>query len=154
MKGDDIAGVEEIESGTLSPWSRAALTEELHIEHGLQFVAENEAGLAGWCCCRVITPEAELCKIAVSKEVRKQGVASALVAHLIESLRDKAVSALFLEVRAGNSAAVALYKKWGFVQVGMRPSYYDKPTDDALILRKFGKAVGEPHLLLSVKRMK
>lgn len=136
MQCADITGVAGIERQTPSPWSQASLAEELRIRHSYQLVAEGDAGLVGWCCCRVITPEAELCKIAVKEEARKQGVASSLFAFLVDTLRDKTVATLFLEVRSRNSAGVSFYQKNGFSQVGIRPGYYDKPGDSALIFMK------------------
>ncbi len=134
---DDLAGVAAIEGETLSPWSDVSLEEEITVSQGIQLVAEeNDSLIVGWCGCRVIWPEAELLKIAVKPRCRVRGVAGNLIACLVEELQRKEVTTLFLEVRSGNRAAVNLYRKTGFSQVGLRPAYYTDPSDSALILKK------------------
>ena len=73
--------------------------------------------------------------ICVDENARGQGVGKALVERLILELSEDN-HCLLLEVRAGNEAAIALYRGLGFRQVGRRPKYYQNPPEDALILRK------------------
>lgn len=132
-----MAGIHTIERETLSPWTPAMLESELKISYGRQFVALSATGeLIGWCCSRLLDPEAELLKIAVSLKMRGAGVGSLLLDNLQAQLKSNKISTLFLEVRASNHVALKFYKKYGFVNVGSRPGYYAKPMDDALILRK------------------
>lgn len=74
--------------------------------------------------------------LAVAPAYRRTGIAQSLVHGLLDALADRKVSSLTLEVRASNADAIALYDKLGFSQVGRRPRYYEKPREDALILRK------------------
>ena len=53
------------------------------------------------------------------------------------------LSFITLEVRPGNAAAIALYEKFGFVEVGRRKNYYEKPKEDALIMTKYFKEAEE-----------
>jgi ribosomal-protein-alanine N-acetyltransferase len=64
------------------------------------------------------------------------GIGEALVQQLTLDLMKLGSRCLTLEVRESNAPAIALYEKLGFRQVGKRPRYYEKPREDALILRK------------------
>ena len=78
---------------------------------------------------------AELESVAVSPSARRTGIGRALCAAVLEWCCKQGVSSVTLEVRAGSSAAVALYSGLGFVRAGRRLRYYHDPEDDALILR-------------------
>ncbi len=137
MEPEDLGAVGAIECHTLTPWSLASLAQELEIRQGLYCIAEAaDREVVGWCACRLISPEAELLKIAVVEQERKKGVGSALLQHLIGDLQRQSVTALFLEVRAKNETAMRFYNSHGFYKVGMRRAYYTDPNDDALVLRK------------------
>ncbi|MFW2367232.1 MAG: ribosomal protein S18-alanine N-acetyltransferase [Desulforhopalus sp.] len=136
MDHDDIAAIAEIESEALSPWSVASLAAELHVSYGGQFVAELKSAIVGWCCFRLIEPEAELCKIVVKREYRRQGVASSLIDWVITELQSQKIKTLLLEVRASNIEGISFYQDHNFLQVGIRPKYYSNPPDSALIFNK------------------
>jgi [ribosomal protein S18]-alanine N-acetyltransferase len=138
MASVDLPAVTAIEDGTLTPWSTAMLEQELQYRAGVRYVAvvENLGRVVGWCAARVIAPEAELLKIAVHREQRRQGIGGLLLAALIEYLQGNGVRELFLEVRAENLPAVLMYRRYGFSTVGKRPGYYTEPKDDALLLRR------------------
>ncbi len=137
MGPEDLCAVEEIERHTLTPWSLASLVQELKVRQRLCFVARaTDQGIVGWCACRLMSPEAELLKIAVAERERKKGIGGALLQHLTGDLQRQSVTAIFLEVRAHNKLAMRFYNSHGFYKVGMRRAYYSDPQDDALILRK------------------
>lgn len=136
MAQSDVGAVAEMEAETLSPWSTFSLENEILAVNGLQFVAEMTPEIVGWCSCRLIAPEAELFKITVKQECRRQGVASSLLAWLIKELRSKNIEKLFLEVRAANMEGKSFYQHHGFSQVGVRAGYYSNPPDNALIFCK------------------
>lgn len=139
MAPGDLEGVLAIEQTTLTPWSLEMLAAELRYAAGVALVAEDQergGPIVGWCAARLVAPEAELLKIAVAEDARCRGVGGALLVELGRLLNAAAVSELFLEVRAHNHPALALYHRHGFVAVGKRPGYYGQPKDDALLLRK------------------
>ena len=74
-------------------------------------------------------PEREILNIGVSPRFRRMGVATAL---LKEELARQ--GSHFLEVRISNVGAQALYRKLGFVELGMRPNYYDNPRESAIVM--------------------
>lgn len=137
MRPKDLGAVYEIEHETPSPWSLASLKQELQVGRGRQFVAESsDRRILGWCACRLLWPEAELLKIAVTAGERKKGVGTSLLQHLIGELQGQSYSGLFLEVRANNEPALSFYERHGFLRVGVRSRYYSEPVDDALILKR------------------
>jgi ribosomal-protein-alanine N-acetyltransferase len=77
---------------------------------------------------------AEIENIAVDANTRRRSVGRALMESAIRWVREHQAARLQLEVRAGNEAAIALYRKLNFVEVGRRPGYYSQPVEDAVLL--------------------
>jgi [ribosomal protein S18]-alanine N-acetyltransferase len=102
-------------------------------------VAEAEGRLLGFAVGKAILMGAkglaELESVAVDVEARRGGVGRALCASVVAWCREQDAEALELEVRAGGSPAIALYRELGFVVAGRRPEYYRDPVEDALLMR-------------------
>ena len=81
-------------------------------------------------------PDCDIMNLAVAPDARRQQLGRTLLQSLIDELHRRGTERLFLEVRASNVPARALYASFGFEQVGLRKEYYVNPTEDALILRK------------------
>ncbi len=122
------------------PWSERLLEDALFDPQACFIAAEDEEGhVLGYAGLHAVLDEGYIDDIAVAPDARRHGVASAL---LDVFCRFGAVNLAFLtlEVRTSNTAAIALYKKFGFRQAGLRPGYYQKPREDALIMtREFSK---------------
>ncbi len=80
--------------------------------------------------------EADLMTLAVLPQWRGRGVGGALVDALIEAARERGMRAIFLEVRASNQAARALYGSRGFTDLRVVPDYYRNPVEDAVTMRR------------------
>lgn len=93
-------------------------------------VAEIDGYVVGFIVSRCVAPDYEILNLAVSPERRREGVARALLEHQL-----KKGGTHFLEVRASNDAAQALYRKLGFEEVGRRAEYYDLPDESAIVMR-------------------
>ena len=78
---------------------------------------------------------AEIIMIGVKKEFRNQQIGSMLLKACISMLLSKKINMLFIEVRKSNEAAIALYKKTGFVFNRKRENYYQNPSEDAIEMR-------------------
>ncbi len=90
--------------------------------------------------CRVLIDDAEILTLATAPEYRRRGIASALLDLQSQSLRQKGIVKLFLEVRADNLAAQDLYLKQNFEIIGTRKDYYtaaDGTVCDAVTMLKF-----------------
>lgn len=118
------------------PWSENSVGSELDNPLSLWLVALAGDTVAGYVGSQTVLDEADLMNVAVAPDDRKQGVARALLEELEARLRSKSVHSITLEVRDSNEAAIRLYEKLGYVQVGCRRGYYYKPREDARILRK------------------
>ena len=93
-------------------------------------------GLAGYAVLRTIAPEAEIENICVAPACRRSGVGEALMEEMLRLAAERDAKRIFLEVRAHNEPAKALYRKRGFVESYRRRNYYQGPTEDAIIMMK------------------
>ena len=81
-----------------------------------------------------VLDEGYITNIAVHPDFRRQGAATELTEAVIEKAKELKLSFLSLEVRASNEAAISLYEKFGFLNVGRRKNFYSEPTEDAVIM--------------------
>lgn len=135
MTAADVPSVAALEKLCFSdPWSVSSIASELDNPLSLWLVWEEDGAAAAYLGVQRVPPQADVMNVAVSPALRRRGIARALFAELERRLPE--IDELFLEVRASNSGAIALYRTLGFEQVGRRPNYYLDPREDALILRK------------------
>lgn len=101
----------------------------------IALVLEWGGSVVGFSVAVPLAGEAELESICVSAQIQRQGAGVQLLAAVLEELRVLGIECVFLEVRPSNVAAIALYRRFGFVLVGRRPNYYSSPCEDALHMR-------------------
>lgn len=118
-----------------APWDEQSLLNELTNPLALWLTALDGDTVAGYVGSQSVLGESDMMNLAVAPAYRRQGIGKALVERLLWELAEDS-HCLTLEVRASNEAAIALYEKMGFRQIGRRPGYYRSPPEDALILRK------------------
>ena len=85
-------------------------------------------------CFWSILEEAHITLLAVHPQYHRQGLGQALLCYLLKRASDNGLERATLEVRASNSAAIALYQKFGFKTAGRRRGYYQDNGEDALVL--------------------
>lgn len=120
-----------------SPWSEAMLEEELYNPQASFLVAQGEDGqVLGYAGLQVVLDEGYIANVAVAEEYRRQGVAGELLGVFLRFARAHRLAFLTLEVRVSNTAAIQLYLKHGFAQVGRRKNYYTHPNEDAIIMTR------------------
>lgn len=128
---DDLA---EIDAYSHAPWTKESFKSELSNGVARYYVAENDDGKAiGYVGYWWSFYEIQITFIAVSRDFRKQGIGKALMDYVYEECQQMGIETIQLEVRSGNIEAISLYKKLGFVEVGVRPKYYGG-TEDALLM--------------------
>lgn len=116
------------------PWSEAMFRQALDSPDTAVLLAEGEDGaLLGYTVLYTVLDEGNLDNIAVAPEFRRQGVADGLLSALTGFAREH-LARLMLEVRASNAPALALYRKYGFAEVGRRKNYYQNPREDAILM--------------------
>lgn len=100
----------------------------------LFLTAEAEGKVVGYVGLMYVLDEGYISNVAVHPDYRRRGIAQALVRALAKRAEAKFLSFVTLEVRESNEGARALYEKCGFKIVGRRKNYYEKPTEDAILM--------------------
>jgi len=153
---DDLDAIMDLETSTFTSdaWSRGTMRAELASPHGYYLVAEAPAAeragadgpgepqhpdavIAGY--AGLLAPadsgQADIQTIAVAPDARGHGLGRALMVALLDEARRRRAHDVFLEVRADNPNAQALYFSLGFEQIAVRPNYYQPDGVDAYIMR-------------------
>jgi len=115
-----------------TPWSLAMFVLELSKPSGVCLAAVVETELAGYLVCSRYDTVWHVMNVAVDPDRRRRGIATALIAALLERIGDDAQ--VTLEVRRSNAGALALYERFGFRSAGVRPRYYADNGEDAVIM--------------------
>lgn len=120
----------------------AASAEETGSAGDTGALSDGEEVLAGYLVfSRADADVWEIVDVAVREDLRGRGIASKLLEKTLREARDLHTMSCFLEVRAGNTPALALYGAAGFRRVGLRKGYYSAPREDALVMElKFDQA--------------
>lgn len=135
MMREDIPALVRMEREIFSlPWSERSFEELFQRDYNLCLTAEWEGHLAGCAVMTILGDEGDVDKVMVDEACRRKGIAQKLVSELLSEAKDRGVDCFTLEVRRSNLPAIRLYEKFGFVSEGIRPQFYEKPTEDALIM--------------------
>jgi ribosomal-protein-alanine N-acetyltransferase len=137
MRTEDVEQVLGIESRVFTtPWQAETFQSLIGRPGSELWVMEHPVeGLVAYAVLWCILDQGELANIAVRSDHRGEGYASQLLERVLHIARDREVETIYLEVRASNTRALELYERFGFSQVGVRKLYYDKPKEDALVMR-------------------
>jgi ribosomal-protein-alanine N-acetyltransferase len=109
---------------------------ELPARVALTAQEEGSSALAAFLVARFLQPEMEFENIVVAPAVRRAGIGKQLIETLVVQAHRMNCTAVFLEVRASNTAARRLYEKVGFRETGHRKAYYTNPGEDAVLYSK------------------
>ncbi|MBU0516194.1 MAG: ribosomal protein S18-alanine N-acetyltransferase [Proteobacteria bacterium] len=120
-----------------APWTRGQFEREFSIGRGTlrgAFCPETDR-LDGYLIAWPVAGEVHLMNLAVHPARQRQGWGAALLDDLLGRAVQEGWAPVWLEVRPGNRAALALYASRGFIRAGRRPGYYEDTGEDALLLR-------------------
>lgn len=120
-----------------TPWTEEIIRSQLSGEGKLMLVAEEGGRFAGYMGLQYVLDEGYISNVCTAPEFRRRGVASALIDETVTRAAALGLSFLSLEVRRSNEPAIRLYGARGFEQVGVRPGYYEKPAEDAIIMNLY-----------------
>ncbi|MEW6162266.1 MAG: ribosomal protein S18-alanine N-acetyltransferase [Nitrospirota bacterium] len=135
MHASDIPEVLRIERMSFTtPWSEAAFFNEIHDPYSITKVAVLEDEVIGYICVNHMINEGHILNLAVHPDLRRRGIATALVEEVLDELRGKGCRSLYLEVRISNLGARRFYERLGFRPVDVRRDYYTFPREDAVIM--------------------
>ena len=110
-----------------SPWTIEQVVADLALDTTEYFYIYDQEEVVGFLALQNLVGELEVTNIAILKAYQGRGYASQLMKHLEERSEP-----IFLEVRASNQVAQALYRKFGFESLGIRKNYYHEPQEDAV----------------------
>jgi ribosomal-protein-alanine N-acetyltransferase len=133
---DDVPNVHRIERASFPvPWPDYAFRQEIETNRMAHYLvvragAETVAYGGMW----LMVDEAHITTFAVMPDWRRRGVGGRLMVALMRLALDVNARVMTLEVRLSNQAARALYGRFGFRPVGIRPRYYSDNGEDALIM--------------------
>ena len=131
----DIELCYELDSNTISLWSKNQWASELKKE-GIQIFGILRSNFViGICVLQVVLDEAQINYFAVRQKYRKRGLGSYLMNYLIMLCKKRKINKLLLEVSQKNIIAEKFYNKFNFSTVGIRRNYY-KDGSDALLKEK------------------
>lgn len=130
MAAEHVPAVAALETACFSlPWSEDGLREELANPFARFLVAVDGDTVVGYMGMHVIAGEGAVTNIAVSPDRRREGIARTL----LRACATDDIDRITLEVRESNTAARTLYEREGFVCDGVRPRFYEQPTEDAVL---------------------
>jgi len=140
LAAPDLAYVAALESQIhAAPWSLGNFRDALAAGYATR-VAEREGRIVAYGVLMLAPGEAQILNISVVPDCRREGFGRALVARFIEDAQRLGAEQCFLEVRVGNSAAIALYESAGFARIARRTAYYPAlgqgAREDALVMRR------------------
>lgn len=135
MQESDVAEAAALEREIFSlPWSESGFRSSLASSDTLYLTVRLEGRLIGYCGFLQSFDEADITNVAVAEEYRSRGVGFHMLRTLMRLGEERGVARYTLEVRKGNCSAIRLYEKLGFVSVGIRKNFYDRPKEDAVIM--------------------
>ena len=130
---DDVAVIERAVFN--DPWSRRSFADLVSAPGVLFLIAADINAVVGYAIVLLTGVESELANLAVARLVQHQGLGRRLLSQALETARARGCREMFLEVRASNAAAIALYLSAGFEAVGRRVRYYARPIEDAIVMK-------------------
>lgn len=139
MKKENIPQATLIEQRTFSmPWSQKAFEESMSYDYMMFLMAYDEESkeMVGYIGMYTTFSDADITNIAVIPEYRGRGIGSRLLESIFGKAREKYITNIRLEVRESNKSAIKLYEKKGFVKIGIRKDFYEKPIENAFIMVK------------------
>ena len=139
---DEIERVAQLEfESSKNPWSKKQLSESVSNPDNLGYLLLVQSKMIGYIIAMPSLDSADILNLAVHKDFKRKGYGSSLIDHLLMNFKKRDIKTLFLEVRKGNFAAIALYLSLGFEEISIRKNYYAKNSnqlslkEDGIIMR-------------------
>ena len=137
MSPEDVEEVARLEKICFSdPWSKENFIDELQLKLAIPLVVKLGEEVVGYTCLWYLEDELEVANFAVSPVHRRKGIGEEIMKRILSEAKGRGCKSIILSVRESNLAAIKLYTKFGFVEVGRRKKYYRQPTEDALTMCK------------------
>ena len=116
-------------------WKLSSFESELENTYNVYLGYEEDDTLVGFIGCSLMFETLAINNFSVLSSYKRQGIGEKLLQSLLAHGKEKGVENFILEVRVSNEAAIALYKKYGFIEIDRRKNYYEQPVEDAYIFQ-------------------
>lgn len=135
LQDGDIESLSAIEAASFSmPWSPQDFRDLLSRDYCLYLVALVDGQIVGCAGFTNICNEGNIDNVVIAEAFRGRGIATRLLTELLSRGEAEGIEAFTLEVRVSNAPAIHVYEKLGFVSEGIRPRFYERPVEDAMIM--------------------
>ncbi len=137
MTEADLDAVARIENEVHAhPWTRRNFSDALHSKYECKVYASEAGEMLGYAVLMLAVDEAELLDIAIAMQHQHRGLGRRLLEEMIALARRADMRRMVLEVRTSNAAAIGLYRKAGFADIGLRRDYYPAANgrEDAILM--------------------
>jgi tRNA threonylcarbamoyladenosine biosynthesis protein TsaB len=139
LTSQDLASVMVIENQAYSfPWTSGNFRDALAAGYtGLKLV--DQGAMVGYCVYMRILEEAHLLNFTIALPRQRRGLGQAFLERLLARLKEEGAASILLEVRPSNTAAIRLYQRNGFSEIGRRKGYYPAEKnrrEDALLMQR------------------
>lgn len=119
------------------PWTRGNFIDSLAVGYDAQVLHDARGSLLGYFVAMPGLDEMHLLNITVAPEAQGRGHARFMLDAVVDLCRRHAARQLWLEVRKSNERAQAIYRRYGFAEIGLRRGYYPAAQgqrEDALVM--------------------
>ena len=138
VREEQLDQIEQLEQLCFSvPWPRDALRRQLPDDNHVFLAATDGERVLGYVGMMFVLDEGYISNVAVAPAFRRRGIADALITELLRRADALSLSFVTLEVREHNIPAISLYENCGFVRVGLRKNYYQKPCENAVLMTRY-----------------
>ncbi|NCD09952.1 MAG: ribosomal-protein-alanine N-acetyltransferase [Negativicutes bacterium] len=135
MSAADLKAVQTIEQNSFhDSWTYETWLSELNSNMARYIVLEKDVAVIAFAGYWLIAGEAQVTRVAVVPAERGKGFGKIITEALLEAAWQDGATAITLEVRQSNAAALKVYADAGFVSSGIRPGYYQDNNEDAIIM--------------------
>ena len=135
MLVDDLDQVMVIEKDLFHmPWTKEGFFTFLTRDDAMFLVVEEKGEILAYCGMLMVLDEGDITNVAVRRDRQREGIGNFLLQSLLRLAADRGITAVHLEVRAGNETAIRLYERNGFERDGLRKNYYSDPKEDAVLM--------------------
>ncbi len=136
MTAADVPAVAQLDRMSFTlPWPERSFQFEVNANPASRcYVADVDGQIVGAIVGWLLVDEMHIATLATHPDFRRQGIAQALLAHVLKLAADEGALSSFLEVRESNVGAQALYRKFGYEPIGRRARYYKDNDEDAILM--------------------
>lgn len=133
----DVEEVSILEAKAFSmPWKAKDFWDMVNREDSVYVVAVVDDKIVACCGVTNVCGDGDINNVVVDESIRHQGIGRFIMETLMDWGKEIGIENYTLEVRVSNTPAIGLYEGLGFVSAGIRPGFYEKPREDAMIMWK------------------